>query len=122
MQNIVDAYRKIWANYTAFSGRTNVPDYWWAVLGNAIVVAVLQILCLIPALGTIFGIVTALYGLALLIPGLAMSFRRLHDTGKSAWYLLLCLIPAIGEIILIVFLAQPSQAGDNQYGPAGQSL
>ena len=122
MQKIVDAYRKIWTNYTAFSGRTNVPDYWWAVLGNIIVVAVLRILCLIPVLGTIFGIVSGLYGLAILIPSLAMSFRRLHDTGKSAWYLLLGLIPAVGEIILIVFLAQPSQDGDNQYGPAGLSV
>lgn len=122
MQKIVDAYLKIWSNYTAFSGRTNVPDYWWAVLGNVIIVAVLQILCLIPALGVIFSVVSGLYGLAMLIPGLAMSFRRLHDTGKSAWYLLLGLIPVVGEIILIVFLAQPSQAGDNQYGPAGQSV
>ena len=122
MQKIVDAYLKIWSNYATFSGRTNVPDFWWAVLGNVIVVAVLRLLCLIPFLGVIVAVVAGLYGLALLIPGLAMSFRRLHDTGKSAWYLLLSLIPGVGEIILIVLLAQPSQAGDNRYGPAGQSL
>ena len=122
MQKIMNAYVKIWSNYAVFSGRTNVPDFWWAVLGNVIVVAALRLLCMIPLLGSIVAVVAGLYGLALLIPGLSMSFRRLHDTGTSAWYLLLSLLPGVGEIILIVLLAQPSQAGDNQYGPAGQSL
>lgn len=122
MQKIVDAYVKIWSNFSNFSGRTNVPDYWWAFLGNVIIGLVLRVLCAIPLLGTVFAIVAGLYGLAAIIPCLALSARRLHDTGKSAWHLLIGLIPAVGEILLIVFLAMPSQESDNQYGPAGQSL
>jgi uncharacterized membrane protein YhaH (DUF805 family) len=56
-------------------------------------------------------------GLALFIPGLAVAVRRLHDIGKSGWNLLLCLIPLVGAIILIIWYCQPSQEGDNEYGP-----
>lgn len=58
-----------------------------------------------------------LYDLAVLIPSLAVAFRRLHDTGRSAWWLLIGLVPLVGAIVLIVFLATPGDTGDNQYGP-----
>lgn len=63
------------------------------------------------------GILSGLYSLAVLIPGLAVAIRRLHDTGKSGWWLLLSFIPLVGAIVLIVFLVQDSQHGTNQYGP-----
>jgi uncharacterized membrane protein YhaH (DUF805 family) len=58
-----------------------------------------------------------LYALAVLIPSIAVGVRRLHDTNRSGWWLLISLIPCLGFIVLLVFMVQDSQAGDNQYGP-----
>ena len=68
------------------------------------------------ALGT-WGAIGGLYGLAMLIPGLAVGVRRLHDTGKSGWMLLIAFIPVIGLIWLLVLLATDSTSGSNSYGP-----
>jgi uncharacterized membrane protein YhaH (DUF805 family) len=63
------------------------------------------------------GVLAGLYSLAVLIPSIAVGVRRLHDTGRSGWWLLISLVPLIGIIVLIVFLATDSQPGANQYGP-----
>ena len=63
------------------------------------------------------GILALIYALALLIPSIAVSVRRLHDIGKSGWFILIALIPAIGAIILLIFMVTDSNPGDNQYGP-----
>ena len=62
------------------------------------------------------GFIGVLYSLAVLVPGLAAGARRLHDTNRSGWWQLIAFIPLIGAIVLIVFWAQDSQPGDNQYG------
>ena len=62
-------------------------------------------------------ILSGIYGLAVLIPGLAVAVRRLHDTGRSGWWLLIGLVPLIGAIVLIVFMATDGEPGDNAYGP-----
>jgi uncharacterized membrane protein YhaH (DUF805 family) len=62
------------------------------------------------------GPLRGLYTLAVLIPSLAVAVRRLHDTGKSGWFLLLALIPCVGGIILLIFMAQEGESGGNQYG------
>ena len=64
----------------------------------------------------IFVIIGLIYSLAVLVPNLAAGTRRLHDTGKSGWFLLLALIPILGWIAVIVFLAQAGNPGPNQYG------
>jgi uncharacterized membrane protein YhaH (DUF805 family) len=75
------------------------------------------------ALGVIEGaaggpdVLESLYGLAVLIPSIAVSVRRLHDTDRSGWWVLIGLIPLIGTIVLFVFMVQDSQPGENQYGP-----
>ena len=63
------------------------------------------------------GLLSGVFSLATLIPTLAVSVRRLHDTGRSGWWLLLSLIPLIGAIVLLVFFVQDSAAGDNAHGP-----
>jgi hypothetical protein len=63
------------------------------------------------------GVLESIYGLVVLIPSIAVSVRRLHDTDRSGWWLLIVLIPLIGAIVLLVFMAQDSQPGANQYGP-----
>ncbi len=63
------------------------------------------------------GILSSLFGLAVLLPSIAVGARRLHDIGKSGWNLLFGLIPLLGAIYLIYLYVQPSQSGSNQYGP-----
>jgi uncharacterized membrane protein YhaH (DUF805 family) len=68
-------------------------------------------------LGVVKAALSGIYSLAVLIPSLAVGVRRLHDTGKSGWWLLLALIPVVGVIVLLVFMCQDSNPGQNQYGP-----
>ena len=62
------------------------------------------------------GLLGGIYTLAVLIPGLAVSVRRLHDTERSGWWLLIALVPFIGAIVLLVFTVQDSKAGSNKFG------
>lgn len=68
-------------------------------------------------LATLFGLALLLFWLATIVPSLAVTIRRLHDTGKSGWWVLLGLIPFVG-LVLLVFLALDGEPGDNQYGPS----
>jgi uncharacterized membrane protein YhaH (DUF805 family) len=98
--------------YAQFEGRAHREEFWMFFLVNFLVNVGLGIV------GKIIGlpILQVLYGLAVLVPGLAVGARRLHDTNKSGWLQLLLLIPLIGLIILIVFWAQDSDPAQNQYG------
>jgi uncharacterized membrane protein YhaH (DUF805 family) len=100
--------------YADFSGRARRSEYWFFALASFIAYAVAYGIGL--AIGTM--ILYYLVALALLVPGLAVGARRLHDTDKSGWLLLLVLIPLIGGLVLLVFFVQDSQPGDNQYGPS----
>ena len=73
---------------------------------------------LLQAASSIFVVLVVIYGLAVLLPGIAVGIRRLHDTDKSGWWLLIGLIPLVGIIVLIVFFATDGQPGPNQYGPS----
>jgi uncharacterized membrane protein YhaH (DUF805 family) len=101
-------------NYAGFSGRARRTEYWMFALFNFIITAVLDLIGMAVKLGTYLGLI---YGLLVLIPGLAVGVRRLHDTGRSGWWLLIAIIPIIGAIILIVFMVMDSEPGDNKYGP-----
>jgi len=109
-------------NYANFDGRARRKEYWMFTLFNLIIIAVLVICASIfaameiSALASIFGILYAVYALAVLIPGLAVAVRRLHDTGKSGWMILVGLIPFIGGIWLLVLYATEGDKGDNEYG------
>jgi uncharacterized membrane protein YhaH (DUF805 family) len=107
-------YLKVLSNYVGFNGRARRKEYWMFVLFNIIISIVLGI---IEALIGTNQVLSFIYSLAILLPSLAVAFRRLHDTGKSAWWLLIGLIPLIGSIILLVFFCQDSDPNDNQYGP-----
>jgi uncharacterized membrane protein YhaH (DUF805 family) len=106
-------YLAVLKNYAGFSGRARRTEYWMFFLINFIIVVVLDVISMAIKLSTILG---GVYGLLVLIPALAVGVRRLHDTGRSGWWLLISLIPVVGTIILIVFLATDGQPGDNQYG------
>lgn len=107
-------YLKVLKNYTGFQGRAIRSEYWMFVLFNFIASFILEI---IDRLAHITPFLTGIYSLAVLLPSLAVAVRRLHDIGKSGWWVLIGIIPFIGEIILIVFACFDSQPHDNKYGP-----
>ncbi|MEO7603268.1 MAG: DUF805 domain-containing protein [Sphingomicrobium sp.] len=106
--------------YAEFTGRASRPEYWWFVLAQIVVMLVAMFLD--SMLGTDFGgsgygLIYLVVALGLLVPAIAVGIRRLHDTDRSGWWLLIALVPFVGAIILIVFLASEGTSGDNQYGP-----
>ena len=113
---LVDYYKKVvLENYANFSGRARRAEFWWFVLANLIIYVILGILM---GVSDIFFVLYVVYGLAVLVPSIAVAVRRLHDTGKSGWFILIGLIPLVGFIILLVFYLQDSQQGSNEHGPS----
>ncbi|MDQ0493805.1 MULTISPECIES: DUF805 domain-containing protein [Paenibacillus] len=106
-------YLKGLQNYVGFQGRARRTEYWMFVLFNVIASFIIG---LIDGLFGLTPILTYIYSLAVLLPSLAVTARRLHDTGRSGWWILIALIPVVGTIILIVFTCQDSQPNDNQHG------
>lgn len=102
-------YLAMWKNYANFSDRTSVRGYWMAFLFNFLAGVVLGIVAaILPALTFLSG----LYSLAVLVPALAILVRRLRDAGKKWYWIFIALIPLVGEIILIVFLCQPTVSSE----------
>ena len=106
-------YIGVLKKYAVFSGRARRKEYWMFFLFNIIIFIALGVIETIVGINPVL---TLFYMLAILLPGLAVTLRRLHDTGKSGWWLLIGIVPLIG-IVILVFMVQDSQAGDNQYGP-----
>ena len=104
-------------HYADFEGRATRTQYWTFTLVNIVLSIVLGIVDGVLASVVGFGFVGILFSLALLVPGIAVAIRRLHDTGKSGFWLFIALIPLIGFIVLIVFFVMDSQPGSNKYGP-----
>lgn len=110
-------YTQVWKNGLKFSGRARRSEYWYFLLFNLIIsFGLLAIDMLIIGLGEGISPLYWIYSLAAIIPSLAVTVRRLHDTGRSGWWILIGMIPLVGGIILIVFLATEGDYGDNQYG------
>ena len=110
-------YLKVLKNYVGFQGRASRQEYWMFVLVHVIISLLLSVLSLVESLANLSAVLAGIYSLFVLLPSLAVGVRRLHDTGRSGWLILISLIPLIGSIILLVFLCQDSQEADNQYGP-----
>jgi uncharacterized membrane protein YhaH (DUF805 family) len=115
----MDWYLAALKKYAQFSGRARRKEYWYFALFNMIFSIALSFIDGLtgtwdPESGV--GLLSTIYSLAVLIPSIAVGVRRLHDTGRSAWWLLILLIPLIGVIIFLVFMVLDSEAGDNQYG------
>jgi uncharacterized membrane protein YhaH (DUF805 family) len=106
--------------YATFDGRARRSEYWYFVLFYVLILLALTLLD--GLFGTLneeagIGMLGALFALATMVPGLAVTVRRLHDTDRSGWWVLIGVIPLIGDIVLIVFAAQDSQPGSNRFGP-----
>ena len=112
-------YVEVLKKYAVFEGRARRKEYWYFVLFNTLITIGLGIIDgatgLVSAEAGV-GLLSGLYTLAVLIPSIAVSVRRLHDTNRSGWWLLISLVPLVGAIVLLVFLVLDSQPGENQYG------
>lgn len=139
------AVRTVFAKYAVFEGRARRAEYWWWVLFTVVARAVLRIVDRLafrmwewpldgmpPHMGTWMpmgnwtvmgtwmygpGPLSGLFTLIVLLPSLAVAVRRLHDTGRSGWWLLLALIPVLGWVVLLVFMVEKGERGANAYGP-----
>lgn len=107
-------YLEVLKKYAVFSGRARRTEYWMFVLINFIIGLILGGVDFMLGFS---GLVGSIYSLAVFIPGLAVSVRRLHDTNRSGWWLFVFLIPLVGWIILLIFMIQDSIPGENKYGP-----
>ncbi|MBW2658372.1 MAG: DUF805 domain-containing protein [Deltaproteobacteria bacterium] len=116
--------------YAAFKGRATRSEYWYFALYSmiiAIILAIIDWMIINPLLGVQPGpesnstsLLGTIFNLAILIPSLALSIRRLHDIGKNGWWVLLALVPIvnfIGIFVILYFFTRDSQPGENQYGP-----
>ncbi len=114
----VNWYLAVLKNYTGFSGRARRREHWTFFFIH------LAILLVLFGIGVAVGatFLSSLYGLAVLLPLLALCSRRLHDTGRSAKWIFIGFLPIIGQIVLLVFYVQDSQPGVNQYGPSPKGL
>lgn len=105
--NFTQAVSTCLRQYANFNGRAARPEFWWFALFQFAVFFVASIIS--PVL---YGLVA----LGLLLPGLGVGVRRLHDIGRSGWWLLICFIPLIGVVLLIYWAVQPGEPGSNAYG------
>lgn len=116
-------YWQVWKSFGDFAGRSRREEYWMFFLFNVIVQVALFLLIYVfsamdvKPLAMISIPLTVAYYLAVFIPWLAVSVRRLHDTDRSGWWLFLALLPVLGEIVLLVFYVQDGTPGANRYGP-----
>ena len=103
-------------NYVNFMGRARRQEYWMFAFINLIIMLILNTIDRV-VFSSDMPLLSSIYGLAILLPGIAVAARRLHDTDKSAWWLLLAFIPIIGVIVLIVMMCFNSTPGENRFGP-----
>lgn len=115
-EDMLSCYKKYWKNFTDLSSRVRRSEYWYVVLANFFLLLILSIVSIIPFIGIFTAVFEILYSVAVIIPTISLSVRRLHDIGKSGLYYFFIFIPIVGPIILIVWFAQDSQHGSNEYG------
>ena len=110
--NIIEATKLFFVRYADFQGRSRRSEYWWASLSLAVIGAIV---------GAILGNLSFIWSLAVLVPGIAITVRRLHDIGKSGWWYLINLIPLVGQIIVLIWFCKDSTE-DNQWGPNPKNI
>lgn len=116
----MNSYLNVWKKYAVFGGRAGRQEFWYFMLFHILVCILLSIIAGVVG-AEVGGALLGLYALAVTIPGWAATVRRLHDTNRSGWWLLISLVPGIGGAVLLFFLAQESDAVENQYGPLPQA-
>jgi uncharacterized membrane protein YhaH (DUF805 family) len=116
----MDWFVECMKRYAVFAGRASRREYWHFSLVYLLISVILSIFDAMIgkfSLAAGMGLLSGLFTLAAALPALGVSIRRLHDTGRSGWWLLITAVPLIGIIVLIVFLSMRGEAGDNRFGP-----
>ncbi len=116
----MNLYLEVLRKYAEFGGRASRQEYWFFWLFNIVISAFFATIDFFTGtfnFATGVGLLSGIYSLGVLIPGIAVTIRRLHDTNRSGWWILIPLIPIIGGIVLFVFMVMDSTPGDNEYGP-----
>lgn len=108
-------YLDVLKKYVVFEGRARRKEFWMFVLFNLIISLVLGVLDALLKINNTLGMI---YSLAVFLPSLAVGIRRLHDTDRSGWWVLIGFVPVIGAIMLLVFAVMDSTPGQNKYGPS----
>ncbi len=112
-------YLDVLKKYAVFNGRARRKEYWFFSLFNLIIIIVLGVIDGMIGSNSAsagMGLLGGIYMLAVLVPAIAVGIRRLHDTNRSGWWLLIVFVPLIGAIVLLVFMVLDSSPGENQYG------
>lgn len=104
-------------NVFNYSGRASRSEYWWYVLFYYIIIIAFGIAIMGDEHSAMADITLGVVCLTMFVPFLSLTVRRLHDIGKSAWWLLVAFVPYVGAIILLIFTLMPSENHPNQYGP-----
>jgi len=113
--SMVEAYKKMWTNYGNFRDRTTRRDYWLTFLMNLIIGFALGFLSGLTK-SNIFSYISTLYSIVMIIPGIALTVRRLHDTNRSGGWWFISLVPLVGAIVLLIFTVSESVTENNNYG------
>jgi uncharacterized membrane protein YhaH (DUF805 family) len=106
-------YLKVIKNYVNFGDRARRKEYWMFTLFNLLITLGIFVIQMIAGID---GWLNGLYSLFILLPSLAVSIRRLHDTGRSGWWILISLIPVVGAIVILVFMCLEGESRSNKWG------
>ena len=101
--------------YADFQGRASRSEFWWFVLFYLLLSVVIGLVAAISE--SLGGLLNLVVTIGLLVPAIAVQVRRLHDTDRTGWWVLIGLVPLVGTVVLIVFYVQRGTAGDNRFGP-----
>ena len=110
----MQAIQSVFGNYANFNGRASRPEYWWFSVFVAIIQAALFVVFV--SLQEVGAALLGIWSLAIILPALAVTVRRLHDTDRSGWWFLIQVIP-FGGLVLLVFMVLSGTSGTNRYGP-----
>ena len=111
--NLVDAVKSAFTRYVDFSTRSSRSEYWWLFLSYIILVILLSF---IDGFVLGMGILPLIVMLVYFIPTLAVTVRRLHDVGRSGWWIFIALVPLVGFLIMIYWMVISGEEGDNRFG------
>jgi uncharacterized membrane protein YhaH (DUF805 family) len=117
---MIEWYKKVvFENYANFNGRARRSEVWYYILANIIILITAAVIDSSTGLNfepLPYGVIYSIYALATFLPGIALAIRRLHDVGKSGWFLLISLLPIIGSIWMLVLFCTDGDHGKNDYG------
>ncbi len=113
--SFMEAIQSAFSKWNDFTGRSRRSEYWYFFLFNIVISVIFNTLTGMTGL-EFFSWLSYIYSLVVLVPGIAVSVRRMHDIGKSGWNLLWSLLPCVGGILLLIWLVKDSEPGANMYG------